>query len=64
MPALMGGVITMMSGGHGASGGAASGFFAGFSLLIGTQMVVFACGFLLWLRERKLQVSGISATPA
>jgi len=64
MPALMGGVITLMSGGHGASGGAASGFFAGFALLIGTQMVVFACGFLLWLRERKLQVSGISATPA
>jgi len=26
--------------------------------------VVFACGFLLWLRERKLQLSGISATPA
>jgi len=64
MPAVMGGVITMMSGGQGASGGAASGFFAGFALLIGTQMVVFACGFLLWLRERKPQVSGISATPA
>ncbi|MDM0048672.1 MFS transporter [Variovorax sp. J22R115] len=64
MPALMGGVISLMSGGHGASGGAASGFFSGFALLIGTQMVVFACGFLLWLRERKLQVAGISATPA
>ncbi|MDM0072820.1 MFS transporter [Variovorax sp. J2P1-59] len=64
MPALMGAVITLMSGGQGASGGAASGFFAGFALLIGTQLIVFACGFLLWLRERKLQVTGISATPA
>ncbi|MGJ7508995.1 MFS transporter [Variovorax sp. GT1P44] len=64
MPALMGGVISAVSGGQGASGGAASGFFAGFSLLIGTQLVVFACGFVLWLRERRQELSGISATPA
>jgi MFS family permease len=52
MPAMMGGVIGAVSSGPGASGGSASGFFAGFALLIGTQLVVFACGFLLWFRER------------
>lgn len=64
MPALMGSVISAVSAGPGASGGAAAGFFAGFSLLIGTQAVVFVCGFVLWLRERKLVMSGMSATPA
>jgi MFS family permease len=65
MPALMGGVISAVSAGSGASGGAASGFFAGFALLIGTQLVVFACGCVLWLRERKVWVSGsMTATPA
>lgn len=57
MPALMGGVIGAMShGGATAQGAAAassaSGFFAGFALLIGTQAVVFGCGAMLWLRER------------
>jgi sugar phosphate permease len=60
MPALMGGVISAVSAGPGASGGAASGFFA----LIGTQAIVFICGFILWLRERHVTVSGVSATPA
>ncbi len=64
MPALMGGVISSVSAGPGTSGGAASGFFAGFSLLIGTQAIVFICGFILWLRERHVTVSGVSATPA
>ncbi len=64
MPALMGGVISAVSTGPGVSGGAAAGFFAGFSLLIGTQLVVFVCGFMLWLRERKVGMSGMSATPA
>lgn len=64
MPALMGGVITAVSGGQGASGGAASGFFAGFALLIGTQLVVFACGFVLWLRERRHELPGVGATLA
>lgn len=53
MPAIMGGVISATSGAAGASGGAANGFFAGFALLIGTQAIVFACGFVLWARERK-----------
>lgn len=57
MPALMGGVIGAMSHGVGVSPAAsaassASGFFAGFALLIGTQIVVFGCGFMLWLRDR------------
>ena len=52
MPALMGWVISMVASGSGAAGGAASGFFAGFALLIGTQLVVFVCGSILWLRER------------
>jgi len=52
MPALMGGVISAVAAGSGASGGAGSGFFAGFALLIGTQVVVFICGLILWLRER------------
>ena len=43
----------VMSGGGGASGGSAAGFFAGFALLIGTQLVVFGCGFVLWVRERR-----------
>lgn len=53
MPAIMGGVISATSGAAGAAGGAANGFFAGFALLIGTQAIVFGCGFVLWVRERK-----------
>jgi sugar phosphate permease len=62
MPALMGAVIGAMSGGAGASGG--GGFFAGFSLLIGTQLIVFLCGLILWLRERHAVEPGMSASPA
>ncbi len=51
MPALMGSVIGAVS----ASGGKASGFFAGFALLICSQLVVLACGLRLWLGERKLR---------
>lgn len=51
MPALMGSVISAVSASSG-SGGTASGFFAGFALLIGTQVIVFVCGGMLWLRER------------
>ncbi|VTU18370.1 putative sulfoacetate transporter SauU [Variovorax sp. SRS16] len=64
MPALMGSVISMVSAGPGASGGAAAGFFAGFALLIGTQLVVFACGGVLWLRERKADGLGMTAHAA
>jgi MFS family permease len=52
MPALMGGVIGAVQGGGAAGSSSAAGFFAGFGLLIGTQAVVFACGWMLWLRER------------
>ena len=53
MPALMGIVIGSVSANTDGSGGAAAGFFAGFALLIGTQAIVFACGGILWWRERK-----------
>ncbi|MGB7195151.1 MAG: MFS transporter [Collimonas pratensis] len=52
MPALMGGVISAVAAGSGASATAGAGFFAGFALLIGTQLVVFVCGVVLWLRQR------------
>jgi MFS family permease len=64
MPALMGGVISSVSAGQGPGGGSASGFFAGFALLIGTQAVVFACGLVLWLRERRPGAAGLGATLA
>lgn len=67
MPALMGGVISAVShgGGTGAAVTAASsaaGFFAGFALLIGTQAVVFACGLLLWWRERAQRMTAVSGS--
>jgi len=62
MPALMGGVISAVASGTGASGGAVSGFFAGFAMLIGTQLVVFICGLILWLRERADAHSTVPAT--
>ena len=64
MPALMGGVISAVSAGPGTSGGAAHGFFAGFALLIGTQAVVFACGFVLWWRERSPRSLPVAAVDA
>jgi hypothetical protein len=67
MPALMGGVIAAVSHGSGTAGAAtsaasASGFFAGFALLIGTQAVVFACGLLLWLRDRSRSAAAVSGS--
>jgi MFS family permease len=49
MPALMGSVIAASGA---SAGGAHAGFFAGFALLIGTQVVVFGCGLAIALRER------------
>ena len=60
MPALMGLVIGTFAGDTGTAtenNGIASGFFAGFSLLIGTQAVIFFCGIILWLRERSQNIS-------
>ena len=54
MPALMGAVIGWTS--HSAGGG----FVAGFSLLVGTQLVVMVCGLVLWLRERGQGTHGAS----
>ncbi|PIF78405.1 sugar phosphate permease [Variovorax sp. 54] len=68
MPALMGGVITAVSHSGGAAhttvtaASSAAGFFAGFALLIGTQVVVFACGFLLWWRERAQRTAAVSGS--
>ncbi|GER11346.1 MFS transporter [Variovorax boronicumulans] len=68
MPALMGGVITAVSHSGGAAhttvtaASSAAGFFAGFALLIGTQIVVFACGFLLWWRERAQRTAAVSGS--
>ncbi|MDM0003564.1 MFS transporter [Variovorax sp. J22G73] len=71
MPVLMGGVISAVSHGSAASASAgsavssaasASGFFAGFALLIGTQVVVFACGLLLWWRDRARSVEAVSGS--
>jgi hypothetical protein len=63
MPAVMGAVIGALSGGAG-SAGSAAGFFAGFAMLIGTQLVVFVCGLILWLRERHAPQPGMRATAA
>jgi MFS family permease len=68
MPVLMGGVIAAVSHGSGAAGTAAtatasaSGFFAGFALLIGTQVVVFACGLMLWWRDRARSVADVAGS--
>lgn len=64
MPAMMGAVIGALSGGAGTSGGSAAGFFAGFAMLIGTQLVVFICGLILWLRERHAPQPEMTATAA
>ena len=59
MPLAMGGFMRSMSTG---SGGTASGFHAGFALLIGTQAIVFACGMALWGRSR-ISVDPVTAKP-
>lgn len=50
MPTIMGAVIGAVS-----SKSVTAGFFAGFSTLIGTQVVVLACGLMLWWRERHVR---------
>jgi len=48
MPTLMGYVITWTS-----AQSQSGGFYAGFTVLIGTQVVVAICGMVLWGRERR-----------
>jgi len=48
MPTIMGYVISWTS-----AQSPSGGFFAGFGVLIGSQMIVMLCGLILWLRERK-----------
>jgi hypothetical protein len=55
MPAIMGSVMSRAAAG---GGGAAAGFLAGLGLLIGAQAIVFVCGLLLWLRERRGWLAG------
>jgi len=52
MPTIMGYVITWTS-----NIGSSGGFYAGFGVLIGTQLVVMLCGFILWRRERSNPVT-------
>jgi len=47
MPTIMGQVITWTS-----AQSPSGGFYAGFGVLIGTQLIVMLCGFILWRRER------------
>jgi len=47
MPTIMGQVITWTS-----AQSPSGGFYAGFGVLIGTQLVVMLCGLILWRRER------------
>lgn len=51
MPALMGAVISSTSGSS--SAGVAQGFFAGFAMLLLTQLITFGCGLRLWAKEHK-----------
>jgi len=51
MPTIMGQVITWTS-----AQSASGGFYAGFGVLIGTQLVVMICGLVLWRREHKAPV--------
>ncbi|MFT4099542.1 MAG: MFS transporter [Burkholderiaceae bacterium] len=52
MPTLMGAVIAAVSGDASNANSTGAGFFAGFGMLIGTQLIVMLCGILLWWRER------------
>ena len=62
MPAVMGAVISAVSAGSATPNGSGAGFFAGFALLIGSQVVVFICGAILWWRERSFARTPMSAT--
>ena len=53
MPAIMGAVIGALS----KQGGVSAGFLAGFSALIGTQIIVMLCGLYLWRSEANSQKS-------
>ncbi|MEF7614590.1 MFS transporter [Aquincola sp. MAHUQ-54] len=57
MPLLMGWAISAASSG----GDAKSGFFVGFALLIGTQVVIGLCAGAVWLRERRIHSARLVA---
>jgi len=58
MPAIMGSVINW-----GSEFSDQAGFYAGFGVLIGSQLLVMVCGLILWMRERAYISSHAQVVP-
>jgi MFS family permease len=56
MPAFMGWVIAVVT----ANGDIAMGFYAGFALLMGTQVISILCALAVWARERAFKKASFS----